>query len=349
MAVLTFDQIAGMSAVVLNGYDYGKAAQIMQDLTDYPIANEWVFGGGKGVKEMQRGKNITFAVHYDASSSFRMTGLYDTDQVNATESYTTATIPWKYSNWNYGWDEHEEDVITDRAEVANYVEGRAAESWLGAVVGVEEKVWTLASDPTSKDQIWSIPTWVQKPTNGQVGFLGGNPTGFTSGIGLDASTYTNWKNYVADYAAITQADFVLKFKNCLDAIMFKAPPKVATEGYATTGPHWCATNLATIRSLETLAENQNDQLGFDLDAAHGKFSVRGNRPRYIPYLDADTTNPIYLLNTAHFKVFMHPKWAPRAHPLKKAPNQRNVLTKQWDMMWNLGCRDRRRQACLAIV
>lgn len=348
MPALTPDQIGGIANVVLSGYDYGKYVESALDLTDYPIA-QWVLGEKSKHRRMFRGKNISLTLHHAFEDSFRMVGWYDTDTINTGDNLVTGTMPFKDSNWHYAHDEHEVSVLTNENEIVDFVKVRASEAWQAAISNIEELMWTAATNPDSTAQIWSVPTWLQKPTNGQEGHLGGNPSGFTNGLVFNADTYTKTKNYVFDYAAISKADFILKLKTAMRKCAFKPQPRVANGGYATDARYWLATNLAVIQAMETLAENQNDQLGFDLDPAGGRVMFQRHEFQYIPYLDADTQNPVYGVDTAQCDVYMDPDWAPKSHALVRAPNQRNVMTKQWDMRWNLAFRNRRTSFCAAVV
>jgi hypothetical protein len=352
MAALTLEQISGIANQVLDGWDYGKWVELGPTLTEYPFCDGWLFGGDKSRKESQSGKNIGFTAHVGYTDNYEMVGLYDVDDVDVGDNFANATVPWKHSKWAFAYDEHEVTSMSDENEIVDFVEGRAVDAWLSAYESIERDVWTAATSSTAVDQIWGFNTWIVKGSNGEAGFYGDEPSGFSS-IGLDVDTYGDrWRNYFADYASITdRTDFLAKLKTAATKTGFIAPLKVGNHGYpdAKSLKRWLATNLTVQQALETLAENQNDNLGRELDSMHGRVVFRGIPVQYIPVLDSDTQNPFYGIDLNHMKVVVHPKWSPRNHGLRKAPNQRNVMNNFWDMQWNMICRDRRRQFLLAAV
>lgn len=105
-------------------------------------------------------------------------------------------------------------------------------------------------------------------------------------------------------------------------------------------------NEATISSMEDIGEAQNENLGRDLASMDETMTFRKHPIIFTAKLDADSTNPVYMLDFSQIYPVVLAGDVFRETGPNQAPNQHNVRNVFIDLSWNLVCYDRRRQAVL---
>lgn len=333
---LTPTDIDGIQTCVLDDYEKGKLTNIATTLQRFEF---WNRAMNENKVSKQGGKQITFAAITAGNGSFGASGYYDQDTVNVQDNIATGSIPWRFYKHSYAYDVQEQMILSSETELWNFIEARLTASLISAAEGFEDLFWTAASSDTNTAQIWSIPTWCVRSSG--PGFVGGNPSGFSSGIGLNSTTYSNWKNYSDQYSNITKDDLVAGLRRALTFCRFESP--MGSQNLPDPEPQRVLyTNYDVISGLETLAEQQNDSLGSDVASMDGKVLIRGLPMRWVPKLDADSTDPIYGWDWSTSKMaVLEGNFKRRTGP-KEVGNQRNVRTVHWDYQFNLYSMDRRR-------
>lgn len=357
MATLRAADITDLVNGTLKELGRMKIQQIAQNYVDYPIFNT-MFKGKRYQEEVASGYQIQRTLMVSISDSARHVGLYESDITNVENVTTTMAVPWVYATVNWSFDEREILHNKGEARIFNLIEPRRASAKLALVEQLEAYAWQ--SPGTTGDDLkkpYGIPYWVVKPTSGQEGHLGGAPSGHSTVAGVNTTTYPTFKNWVADYVDITKADLITKMRTAHRKCGFKSP--VSLKEYSANdgnSDRFCYyTNSDVISDLESVGEAQNENLGRDLapyeikSTDTGGITFRRLPIKYVPYLDDDTTDPIYGLDHDAFFVVTMKGFNMKEHPVKETPGQHNSFTQFIDLGYNYLCHDRRRQMCFAKV
>jgi hypothetical protein len=213
--------------------------------------------------------------------------------------------------------------------------------------GLEDIIWGAPSATDGKTP-HGISHWIQKGTTGQVGFFGLDPSGYATGRGnLLSTTYTRWANYFADYDTINGADLFTKMREGAMSIQFRSmlSHKEPTVG---TG-NGIYANKDTILAIEDELKGQNMNLGYDTDPTGGRGVFQGNKYIYAPKLDADTSNPIYMIDWKWMALGCMPGWENNLTKPYQVGDMHNVRRVDLDATIEFVSTDLRRQAVFATV
>jgi hypothetical protein len=209
---------------------------------------------------------------------------------------------------------------------------------------LEAVLWSKPVDDTDTLTPFGIAYWVVK--NATEGFTGGNPTGFTSGrAGINSNTYTRWKNWSAPYSEISKTDLVRKMRRAARKTRFRSVVSHAepTLGAMANGIY---TNDTVLGIMEELLEDQNMNLGNDLDSKGGRVQFKSSPVIYAPYLDNDTENPVYMLDWKWLAIGVMPGWENNMTKPYMVPNKHLVRRVDLDATLQMICTNLRRQAVL---
>ena len=289
--------------------------------------------------QFQSGYGIQWNLMKGTSGAARNVGLFNTDALNVADQMITANIPWRHSTTSYAFERREIAMNREPARIVELIKTRRADAMIDLAKLCETDFWSKPTDSNDQVRPFGVKYWVVG--NASEGFNGGNPSGFSAGAaGLDAATYPRWKNWTAEYAQIAKDDLVVKWRKA--ATFTKFMPPVEIKDYNRGDRYGYYTNYTVFGKLETILENQNDNLGNDLASKDGAVVFRKTPVTWVPELDADTTNPLYGLNWGvFFPVFLSGEYM-REDPPEKAPNQHNVMHVFVDSTYNNKCTDRRR-------
>jgi len=230
------------------------------------------------------------------------------------------------------------------------IKTRRIATMIGLAERMEADFFAAPGGSTDKTNPFGLPYWVVKYASGSTtgGFYGGNHASYSSGPGgLNSNTYTNWRNYTCKYTNVAKSDLITKLRTAYRKIRFKSPVDIPDYRKGVGQQYRIYAPLDEIIEMETLAENQNENLGRDLAAMDGTITFRRNPIVWIETLDSDSDAPIYLLDWSKFyPVFLKGDYL-RESPPKESPSQHNVYHCHLDLTWNILCTDRRAQACLS--
>lgn len=338
---LQADSISDLITLTLKDLGRGNWTMLATDLQEYVILPQIlkqervIFDGGYGHQ---------FNIMTATSGAAANVGLFKVDTVNVNDVMTTGTAPWRHTTVNYAFDEREIKMNSGAAQIVNLIKVRRADGMTDLAKKMETNGWSKPVDSTNTTDPFGIPYWIVK--NNTTGFNGGAPTGFTGGAaGVSSTTYTAWANYTAQYTNVTKADFVAKVRKALTFTNFKPPIEVPQ--YNTGSRYMLATNYSVIGACETLAEQQNDNLGNDVASKDGQVMIRRTPLTWVPKLESDTTNPIYGINWGVFKVaFLQGEYLNETGPIM-APNQHRTRQVHVDLTYNFVCYDRRQNFVIA--
>lgn len=281
---------------------------------------------------------------FKISETARHVGLYDQDSILIEPLLSKLEIGWVHLTNHYGFERRELLYNSGESRIVNMVSARRGACQLGLVALIEDAIWTLrdSSDSLSPN---GIPYYIVK--NATAGFYGGNPTGFSTCVGIDASTQTKFRNYTGTYTNVTKDDLIRAMRKARRLTEFVSPENLKDFREDVGQKFRIYVNEATIDAFEMLGEAQNDNLGRDLNSMDGRIVFGGNPIVYIPKLDADTSNPVYMINhDTFYPIALRGDWFKETEPVQLTPVQHNVYGVYMDLTYNMLCVDRRRNAVL---
>lgn len=284
------------------------------------------------------GYGIQFNVMVGNSGAAKNTGLYAEDSTNVSDVMKVANLPWRHQVTSYAFEKREISMNGDPARIVELIKTRRVDAMLSLAELMENNFWGKPVDSADEETPYGVDYWIVP--HATEGFNGGAASGFTEVAGLNPDTYTNWRNWTAQYAAVTKTDLIRKWRKAATKTRFMSP--VAQPQYNTGDRFGFYVNYDTLAALEEILEDQNDSLGNDIASKDGQVLFRGNKVRWVPKLDADATDPVIGINWGVFKpVFLKGEYMRESAP-KEAANSHNTMEVFVDNTMNFECRDRRR-------
>lgn len=348
MATLLDSEINDLVVGTLQELDAPNFTQIAQTLQDYSFFNTIL----REDKVQFRGGASGFKTRIMVTTTGQavMTGLYDTDQVNVGETLKEITVPWRRTKVPYAYERREILEQAGDGKLTDLLTLRRTDALISLAELFEAQHWSKPVDSTNETDAFGVPYWIVKWPTGTTtpGFTGSDAAGFTSGPGgLSSATYTNWKNYAGQYLAVSKTDLISKWRTAFRKTKFRSPIGVESfrNGVGARYKHYM--NETTLNAIELVAENQNENLGPDIASMDGVTTFKGGALIYVSYLDADTGNPVYSINSDTFYPFVLDGDYLRETEPDKAPNQHNVWQVWIDTSWNEVCINRRCNSVLS--
>ncbi|MFW6033478.1 MAG: phage major capsid protein [Phycisphaeraceae bacterium] len=318
-----------------------KFQQIAQNLQDYEVMGRWLrkdrvaFDSGIGIKRTLMTK---------LPGSARHVGLYEEDELNVVDLLKSMVVPWRHATTNWAFERRETLENRGKALVVNVIKPRRAGAMIDLIEQLEDKAFTAPSEGNDVDP-YGLPYWIVK--NANEGFNGGTPSGHSTVAGVDLDEVPKFKNYTAQYTDVSKSDLIKKMRTAYRKIRFKSPVSIPDFRRGKGDRYRIYVGESTISDMEDLGEAQNENLGRDLASMDGVMTFRRNPIIWIPKLDEDTTDPVYMTDHGTFyPVILKGDYLRETDPAKAA-KQHNVFEVHVDLSYNYVCVDRRRNAVLS--
>jgi len=338
MPTLFATDIADLVVTTLRDLGRLRFQQIAQSLQDYEIFSKWfrrdkvAFDSGIGIRRTLMTKTSGAAGHV---------GLLQEDDVNIPDVLTQLDVDWRHARSSWAFIYQETLMNRGRAMILNIVEPRRADALLSLVETLEEAAWSVPASTTAKEPN-GVPYWVV--TNATEGFNGAAPSGHTTVGGITPSAANNWKNWTAQYVNISRSDLIKKMRTAHRKIRFKSPISIKDYREGRGDRYRLYTNEDVISGLEDEGSAQNENLGRDIAQLDNTIVFRNHPIVWIPQLDADTTDPLFMLDHSSFMPVCLKGDFLRESTAIRSPNQHDVFQFFVDLTYNYVCVDRRRQA-----
>jgi len=312
-----------------------KFTDLGTDLQDHVALSELMT---KNRVSIESGTAVQWNVLTTYGDGAENVGLYNSDNVGVEDGMIQASVDWRQTATSYAIDVREIAINRSPRRIVDLMKQRRIMAMGALAEKFEQNFWKF---PAASDNLTplGLPYWAFK--NATEGFNGGIPTGYNDVAGISPTTYPRWKNYTFPFTAISKDDFIKKARTAASKANFK-PTVDGIPTFNTGNKYGWYTTLEVSQRLEDSLESQNDDLGMDVDSMNGKVMFRKVPVNWVPYLDADTTNPFYGINWGVFKTYvMRGEWM-RQTDIKITPGQHNVMSFHIDCMYAYVCHDRRR-------
>jgi len=304
------------------------------------------------VREMWKARQKTFSggdqwrfdVQMDHNHSARVVGLYETDGSSVHDTMVKGQVEPRHVNAHYIYDLREPDFQRGGHAIVNLLKTKYVAMMVSLFEFMEEILWSKPTDSSDQLTPYGIAYWVTK--NAEEGFNGGNPSGFPLGrAGLSSTTYPRWSNWTAQYADISKEDLIRKMRRAHRMCKFRSPVSHSRPDFNTGNGIY--TNDTVIGIMEEVLESQNMNLGNDLASKDGKTVFKGTPVTFAPYLDNDSTDPVYLLDWKSLVVGVMAGWEQNMTKPYMVPGKHLVRRVDLDATMNMVCTDLRRQAVIS--
>jgi len=338
MSGYQIENLADAVATTLNKLDKGKFTDLTSDLQDHVGMREILTG--KKIS-YQSGLKIQFQAMTDHNNSARAVRLMEEDEVRIATVMTRGYVPWRHVVAGYGYDLREIAMCRGEAEIVSLLKQRKASMGVAIAEKMEEYVWSC---PVAADDVtpFGIPSYVVK--NATQGFNGGAPSDWTTVAELNPTTLARWKNYTDTYADFTDEDLFSKMGRAATFTKFRSP--VPMEEHSFGRGRGVYTNYDVLGPMEQACRQQNDNLTNELQMYHGKVMFLGSPVTWVPYLEADTQNPVYILDYDTIRpVFLSGFFMAEGAP-RPTDDAHLVYAAFSDTSFNFVCTNRRKQSVI---
>lgn len=344
MAILTDNQIKDLIVAAQTDPMRGKFSQIAQELQDYQVMRLWL---RKDRVQFDSGHGIDYTLMYRLAGAAQHSGQFEEDETNVRALLTSLHIDWVHAKTFWPWERRETLMNRNKARVVNHIKLRRLGAFIDIAKILEVAAWSLrdSGDATLPN---GIPYYVVK--NATEGFNGGLPAGHSDVAGVNLTTVPTYKNYTDQYTNVTKEDLILKMRRAHLKMGYRSP--VTSDDFR--GPmgrkYRIYLPLEERLTMETRAEQQNDNLGPDVASMDGQTVFKKIPLEWIPQLDSDEDAPIYMIDiTSFFPVILAGDYLRESGPIHGGIKQHNVFINFVDLTYNFLCIDRRRNAVISTA
>lgn len=324
----------------------GSWLDLTSDLQDHVAVRELFESNAVA---FEGGDDWRFTVQMDHNHSYKGVKMYETDSSIMVDTLTEGYVQPRHVNAHYIYDVRHPAFQRGAAKIVDFVKTKYTEMMVSFWEGLEVDLWTCP-DVTDDTSIHGIPYWIVKCAAGEEGFYGDDPSGYGA-IGrahILSSTYERWRNYAADYTEISKEDLVRKMRVGSRKINFRSPVSHAQPevGSMKNGIY---LNCDTLTIIEEMLEDQNMNLGNDVASKDGRAVFKSTPFVYVPYLDNDTSDPVYMIDWKWLRLGKLPGWEKNLTAPYMVPNKHTVQRVDLDATMELVCTNLRRQAVFAKI
>lgn len=343
MATLQADDVLDLVKTTLEELGRFRYTDIASDLQKHVAWNQMMTTRRS---TFSSGTSLKWDVMVSTSTAAKNTGLFEVDDVDVPDVMQTADVEWRHNTFNMAIERRTVRMNASPAKVVDLVGVRRTTAFKSGAELFETNAWTNPADSTDALKPFGFPYWIVY--NATEGFNGSNPSGYSAGAGgLNSDTFTRWKNWSANFAAISKDDFVKKLRKAATFTHFEASARSKPKTFNTGDDYGYYCTYAILSGLEELLEAQNQNLGFSIDSMDGRTLFRSAPVIWAPILENKDSEVLYGINWGVFELaflsgeFLHqtgPRISPQAH---------TVIDTHWDSTMNFRCYDRRRNFVIA--
>lgn len=319
----------------------GKVTDIASSLREATAAS-LLLEDGKIKKSGQGGKSFTWTCMVNGSGSFAMVPMIYQDQLSNVDTTAVASADWRHMKVD--WPEVGQVTAMNSpsdVQIASTRMLQEAAAKISEVEGLEAQLWQSPVGVTDTISLWGFNIWLPRPSTYTVdGFVGTVPSGYTS-VGLNPTTYPNWKVNYFQYGSVTDELFVRPLMKSMNDTSFSSLAAGIPQ-FNTNLSRMFFTNYGVIGPLQELLKASNQNMGLDITNYYGKPLINGMPVNNVPYLDRETTNPIFAINMDDFEFVYLDGFYRKKTTIKNMPGFHNVTGNFRDTTCQLICRNRRR-------
>jgi hypothetical protein len=319
----------------------GAFVDMQTDLQDHVLVRE-LWKGRK--KKFSGGDPWTFDCQVDHNHSAHAVGMYETDGSSVADTFVEGSVSVRHVNAHYIYDQREPSFQKGGAAIVDLVQSKYTGMMVSLFEYLEGVLWGKPASSADKKTPYGIEYWVVK--NATSGFYGADPAGFTDGrANITTASQPRWANYSGTYGVVSGEDLIRKMRKMHRQTKFRS---VISHSEPDLGgmKNGIYMNDTTIGLCEELLEQQNTDLGSDLDSQGGRAMFKSSPLVYAPYLDASTDNPVYMLDWKWLALGVLDGWENQLTAPYMVPDKHLVRRVDLDASMQMVCTNLRRQGVL---
>jgi hypothetical protein len=316
---LTATQLVDVVAGTLRDLGRPHYEPLMTDIQEFTAFHNLL--DESRVAEQTGGYGVQWNVAVNNSGTARNTGFGGQDNPKIVSTMTQAQADWRGISADYSFLGEEISMNADKEEqIVDLVAERRVATLYAVAELFESDFWGPPVSSTDNITPWGVNTWVTKAAT--EGFTGLMPAGYTT-LGLSSTTYPRWRSYAGPYTSVTPDDLIRKWRRASRKTNFK-PPVSGIPQPGTAVQYGYYTNEPVINYLEELLVGQNDNIGTDLARYDNDVVFHRAPVSWVPFLDRDSTGPVYGLNWGKFKTKVLRGWWLRETNVPHYPGQHTM-------------------------
>lgn len=288
--------------------------------------------------QVESGYSIQWDVMVLPANEAYNVGLGASDNVNIPDTMTQATVDWRNTTVSYAYEHRELDMNASPSKIVDLILTRRIGALISMAELMEANFWGPPVNVNDNLTPWGVNTWF--PKNATQGFNGGVPSGYTTIGGLSPTTYPNWNSWTDTYTTVSADDLIRKMRRAAEFTKF-TPPVDGIPSFDTGEKYGIYTNYGVIQPIEEQLIAQNDNIGHDVAAMDGRSLFRRVPFTWVPYLERDTTNPVYGIDWGVFKTAVLKGWWLKETFIPIYPGQHTMSAMFSDCTYQWLCRNRR--------
>lgn len=341
MAAVIASNIADLVTTTLQNVEKAKFTDIVTTLQRLVCMGRLL---KKNKTVFDSGVDFRFDLMTNHNNSAGAAGLYYQLNINVPDVMTQGIIPWRHTKYHWAIERREIAMNRSPSKIVDIALVRRTSALASFALYLEDMFWGLTP---STDTItpYGYANWIVK--NATEGFNGGNPSGYTSGIGsISTTTFPNFQNWTAQYTNATREDLMRKWYKAAEYTDFDTVvPNMPTFNTGDDMAYY--TNWGLLGPLREILRGNNDDLGGDLAAFESGTTFMQKPVERVPQLDADTTNPLIGINWGEMAIAgLRGEWMHETS-IPMMPNQPTVAAHVVDLTMQPFTRNRRRHFILA--
>lgn len=302
--VIRLREIQDLVLSVLDDYGDAKFTQIAQDLQRYEFYSYMLnedrmdFQGGAGIKRQIMTKTTGVA---------EAIGFHQARDIKIADHMAQMDVQWKHYQAYWSFDIKETFHNRGDMLIFNVIKPREANAIISLAALIESDGWGVPAS-TDEKSMYGVPYWVVYNNGNGGDFNGGAPSGHTTVGGINLSAHPNYKNYTDDFVNLTPDDWLEKARLLRLATNFVSP--VTMEDFrGEPGQRWrIYTDKVGHVAYARMADQHNQNIGWDLARRDGQMAFGGNAIRHIPKLDSGNkssavpNDPWYFIDRGNFTL-----------------------------------------------
>jgi len=355
---LTIDQAVDLGYATLQSFKQDDFAITLKH-QKYEAINNWF---RKDKLQLDGGDRVTRYIQLGDTGNAAHVRLYESDTPNVANTDKEIKVEWTHARTSFSYDRIELAMnLGNKVRVYNYLKSRRMGAFREFADLLEEAAWTSPTSATDDLNPHGIPSWLSWGTDNNTGdFTGynghyndGSQTTYNVGnIASASGTNDRWASYWADHNGNIDQSLLTMLSRAFRKCGFQAPLEPGKIfQYNTFGNFRLYSNDNVIGTLETLARNSDDRVGYDLGKYCGHTMYKGIPFVYVDILDtADTdtimTDPIFGVNhDVFYPVVLKGEYFRIDKPRLNSA-QPGVLTGYVDLTYAYICENRRQAGFL---
>lgn len=336
---VTIDDIADMLTATIANQPRGKFTDISSEYNQF-IVMPFLFTKAGGLVMKKGGVNIEETLMIEHGGRSRWVGELDEDTYLFLDHLKKLQVKFVLLTDNMIFTRGEMLANRGKERINNVIKPRRHALFLRVAHTMEDAFFAV---PDASDELtpWGLKYWLVKNTT--AGFNGGLPAGFSTVGNINLTQAPTFKNYTAQYVAVTKPDLITKMKRAHRKVQWKMPHKMSgIDGDTSNNKRFYLVNEDVLELLEDIGEGQNENLGKDVSSVTGgrgmgiKMDGEGDvlfkkRPIvWAQQLDDDTSDPVYGVDLNTFHAIGRQGENMRLDSFKQVPGQHRVVAAHLD-------------------